>query len=317
MDLNRELDRSQLDQNRKMNKETLRMELNSYFRGLLSNIEPSSSAVKNAKKAHEDLRALLQKDEEISKADPDSYLSGSYARDTALNNIKDVDVILLIDLDHCTTEPEVVIAWIQASIQKYYTKVVAQGRSVRVTTESGFNLDVVPAVPITHRAGPVWIPDRDVKQWVATHPKGQLEFSIQRNDSTDGYYKHLVKILKHWRDRRPMESARAKSYIIESLVAESLFSIPISYGRAVVDIFRSIHNNYALYQSIGSVPRISDPGYTSVNVAKRWKFNEFSTFLDEVSSASDTATAALEEKDKDKSVKLWKKLFGERFKQKE
>ena len=293
------------------------MELNSYFQGLLSNIEPSATAVKKAKKAHEDLRAFLKTDDEISKADPDSYLSGSYARDTALNTIKDVDVILLIDLDHKTTEPAVVIAWIQASLQKNYSKVVAQGRSVQVTTGTDFDLDVVPSVPISHRNGPVWIPDRDAHAWVATHPKGQIAFGVQKNDTTDGFYKHLVKIMKHWRDRLPTEAARANSYIVESLVAESLVSTPASYGRAVVDILRSIHTRYVPYLAAGSVPRISDPGYPSVNVAKRWKFQEFSAFMKEIQSAAKSAGSALEEQDKNASVIVWKKLFGDKFRPKE
>ena len=46
------------------------MELNSYFRGLLNNIEPGPEAVRTAKKAHEDLRELLEEDEEVSKANP-------------------------------------------------------------------------------------------------------------------------------------------------------------------------------------------------------------------------------------------------------
>jgi len=293
------------------------MELNSYFQGLLGNIEPSSTAVKKAQKAHEDLRALLETDSEISKADPDSYLSGSYARDTALNTIKDVDVILLIDLDHNATEPSVVVAWIQSSLQKYYSKVTAQGRSVHVTTGTDFDLDVVPSVPLSHRNGPVWIPDRDAQAWVATHPKGQLAFGVQKNDATDGFYKPLVKIMKHWRDRLPTEAARAKSYIVESLVAESLVSTPVSYGQAVVDILRSVYTRYAPYLAIGSVPRISDPGYPSVNVAKRWKFQEFTAFMKEVRSASETAATALAEEEKSKSVALWKKLLGDKFKPKE
>ncbi|MEC4681498.1 MAG: hypothetical protein VST67_12490, partial [Nitrospirota bacterium] len=207
--------------------------------------------------------------------------------------------------------------WIQSSLQKYYSKVIVQGRSVQATTQTGFELDVVPSVPLSRRNGPVWIPDRNAHAWVATHPKGQLAFSVQKNDATNGYYKPLVKIMKHWRDRLPTEAARAKSYVVESLVAESLMSTPVSYGQAVVDILHSIYTPYAPYLTVGSVPRIPDPGYPSVNVAKRWKFNEFSAFLEEVQSASKTAATALQEEEDGKSVRLWQKLFGQDFKPKE
>jgi len=293
------------------------MELESYFLGLLGNIEPSPAAVKKAKKAHEDLRAFLENDEEISKANPDTYLSGSYKRDTALNSIKDVDVILLIDLNHNATVPEVVIAWLQGALQKYYAKVRLQGRSVQVITGTGFDLDVVPSVPLSHRDGPVWIPDRDVQQWVTTHPKGQIAFGEEKNNLTDGRYKPLVKIFKYWRDRLPTETARAKSYILESLVAEGLLSPPQSYGGGVVGIFSLIYSSYFPHLNLNTVPRISDPGYPSVNVAKRWKLNEFSAFMREVDSALKISIAALNSEDKDQSVKLWRKLFGDKFKSKE
>ncbi len=290
------------------------MELNSYFRGLLSNIEPNQCDIDRAKQAHEDLRQLFLLDDEISKADPDSYLSGSYARDTALNHIKDVDIILLIALDYKSTEPEVVLAWVQAALQQYYSqKVIRQGRSVKVTTDNGFVLDVVPAVPLYHRDGPVWIPDRDVRQWVLTHPKGQIEFGVNKNKATQGYYKHLVKIMKHWRDRLPTEIERANSYIIESLVAKSLHWTPLSYGRGVVDIFHHIYSNYAAYLNLHTVPIIADPGYPSVNVAKRWKFEEFKAFIQATRSSLSIASSALADEEKEKSIMLWKKLFGEKF----
>jgi hypothetical protein len=62
-----------------------------------------------------------------------------------------------------------------------------------------------------------------------------------------------------------------------------------------------------------SVPNISDPGYSSVNVAKRWEFEEFSAFMVEVKNGYSTAKEALESKDEAESVKLWKKLFGTKF----
>ena len=128
------------------------MELNSYFRGLLASIEPDPDSVTIAKTSHETLRSLLQKDDEVSLADPDSYLAGSYGRDTAIKDIKDVDIILLIDLDHSKTPPSIVVAWLQSMLQKYYSEVESQGRSVQVTTESGFRLDVVPSVAMSPTA---------------------------------------------------------------------------------------------------------------------------------------------------------------------
>ena len=289
------------------------VDLNSYVDGLLGNIEPSTTAVKNAKRAHEELRERLEKDEQISQANPETYLTGSYARNTALKTIKDVDVILLIDLNHNETEPEVVVRWLEDALLRHYKNVRPQGRSVNVTTDSGFDLDVVPSVPFSDSESPVWIPDRDVQLWVETHPKGQIEFGVKRNKSTDGYYKHLVKIFKHWRDRLSSEASRPKSYVLECLVAESLTLTPPSYAFAVVGILSHIYETYSQYLKSGVVPNISDPGYARVNVAKRWTFGEFSAFLDAVLTARDIARTAYESDNKEKTIALWRQLFGEQF----
>lgn len=289
------------------------MELQSYFKGLLSNIEPDEEAVAKAKKSHEDLREILQNDEEISKASPDTYLAGSYARDTATNYIKDVDVILLIDLDHSTTSPYVVVAWVQASLREHYSHVTAQGRSVQVQTAAGFRLDVVPSVAIGQRDGPILIPDRDAKSWVPSHPKGQIAFGIQKNKSTNGYYKPLVKIMKFWRDRLSDADAKLKSYILENLVGENLLGAPPSYASGVVSILQNIHQRYSPYLKTGFVPRISDLGYPSVNVAKRWKFNEFGAFMKEVEKSHAIAVTALRSQSEQESIRLWRQLFGTKF----
>ena len=289
------------------------MELNSHFDGLLGAIEPNPSSVTAAKTSHEKLRSQLEKDDDAREANPDTYLAGSYARSTAIKDIKDVDIILMLDLDHTVTPPDVVVAWVQSLLQKYYTKVRAQGRSVGVTTSSGFDLDVVPAVAMSHREGPLWIPDRDAGEWVPSHPKGQIAFGVSRNEATDGYYKHLVKIMKHWRDRLTPAAARAKSYVLESLVAENIQFKPASYGRGVQQILQGIDVAYAPFVAAKIVPTISDPGYPSVNVAKRWKFEEFSAFMQRVRSDQAIAVSALSEDDQNKSVALWRRLFGNAF----
>jgi hypothetical protein len=289
------------------------VELSSFFRGLLTRIEPKAQTVAKAKKAHETLRDQLKNDEEISKADPESYLAGSYARDTAIKDINDVDIILLLDVDHNTTGPEVVVAWLQSVLQNHYSEVNKQGRSVQVVTDSGFQLDVVPSEPMIDKDSPIWIPDRDAGRWVASHPKGQIEFGVKRNASTDGFYKPLVKAMKHWRDRLSPEAARAKSYILESLVSQAITSKPDSYGHGVVRILETIDTNYAPYANAGIVPNIPDPGYPTVNVAKRWRLEEFASFMQSVALSRAIAVAALAEVDSEKSVALWRKLFGPEF----
>src|ERR1700688_4177162 len=111
---------------------TADVELASDFKALVSSIEPTDQHVANAKAAHETVRQQLRTDSEFKEAHKETFLSGSYARHTAINDINDVDVICIIDVDHLITPPDVVLAWTQAILAKYYKETKRQGRSVGV-----------------------------------------------------------------------------------------------------------------------------------------------------------------------------------------
>ena len=288
------------------------MELASDFKAYLSLIEPTPAHVTAAKSAHEKVREILRTDEESKTAHKNSFLSGSYARSTAIKDINDVDVIWVIDIDHSITEPAVVLAWLQGILGRHYKETRPQGRSVGANAAKNVWLDIVPATPLYADDGPLWIPDREVKEWVQTHPKGQISAGVEKNRITDGYYVQVVKLIKAWRDRLPTESARPKSYILETLVHKTI-GLPNSHAIAVVNVLEGIKNSYDAYRQLKVVPSISDPGYSSVNVAKRWSAADFEAFMAQVSMAAITARQAYSETDEAKSRRLWRSLFGNDF----
>jgi len=289
------------------------MDMTEYFEGLLGRIEPSDRHVAKAKAAHELLRKRLKDDDTVGEAHEETYLSGSYARYTAIKNIKDVDIICVLDIDREETEPVVLLRWLEAALLEYYDDVRLQGRSIGVTTDEGFCLDVVPGSPQAGTDGPLWIPDREAGHWVTTHPKGQIEFATTRNAATDGFYVQTVKIMKHWRDRLP-EAVHPKSYVLETLVAKTIGAgPPTSHAAAVVQVLEGIWNSYWAWVGTATVPTISDPGFASLNVAKRWEANEFDAFMARVQPAAATARQAWEETDQSMSASAWRRLFGLEF----
>ena len=288
------------------------MELASDFKALLSSIEPTDQHVANAKAAHETVRQQLRTDSEFKEAHKDTFLSGSYARHTAINDINDVDVICIIDVDRLITPPDLVLAWTQSILAKYYKETKRQGRSVGVQAAKGVWLDIVPATPMAEDDGPLWIPDREAKVWVATHPRGQIKAATDKNKATDGYYVQVVKLMKYWRDQLPTEPCKPKSYILESLVHHTIAS-PSSHAAGVVNVLESIESSYGSYRGTGVVPSIPDPGYASVNVAKHWEPDDFTAFMNQVKTAAVTARKALGSQDEGESRKLWRQLFGSRF----
>jgi hypothetical protein len=290
------------------------VELAGYFKGLLGRIEPGDAHVKDAKRAHETLRKRLREDDDVGEAHEDTFLSGSYARHTAIKDIKDVDVICILSVDKDETEPTVLLRWLEGAILKYYDEIRLQGRSISITTSGDFLLDLVPATPQSSANGPLWIPDREAKTWVATHPKGQIQFASERNTSTDGFYVQTVKIMKHWRDRLPNSAAQPKSYVVEALAAHAMgASPPGSHAEAVVKVLNGIWNRYGSWVNSGRVPTIPDPGYPNVSVSKRWEAAEFDAYMAQVRPAARVAQQALDEEDEAKSNALWRRLFGGEF----
>lgn len=288
------------------------MELPAAFKSLLSTIEPTSSHVSAAQAAHEKVREQLRTDGETKEAHQETFLSGSYARHTAINDINDVDVICLLDIDESITQPDVVLAWVHGVLSKYYSETKRQGRSIGVQASRNVWLDIVPSTPMAAAGGPIWIPDREVHEWVATHPKGQIAAATHQNKATDGYFVQVVKLLKYWRDRLPRESCRPPSYILETLVHRTI-GYPTSHAVGVVNALEGIHRTCGAYRGTNSVPTIPDPGYSSVNVAKRWPSSEFDDFMAQVQDAATTARRALDATNEPDSRALWRRLFGAKF----
>lgn len=288
------------------------MELASDFKVFLSSLQPGDDDVASAKAAHEKVRERLRTDAESKEAHKDTFLSGSYARSTAINDINDVDVICILDLDHTITEPEVCLAWIQGVLARYYKETKRQGRSVGASAAKGVWLDIVPATPVSADDGPLWIPDREARQWVQTHPKGQIAAGISKNKTTSGYFVQVVKLMKFWRDKLGTDPCNPKSYILEALIHGTI-GTPSSHAAAIVNVLEGIERNYGIYRNTNRVPIISDPGYTTVNVAKRWPAGEFNDFIVQVKSAAATARNAFNSSDEATSRKLWRQLFGSSF----
>lgn len=288
------------------------MELSEDFKALLSSIQPGDQDVTDAKAAHEKVREQLRNDSEFKDAHKDTFLSGSYARHTTINDINDVDVICVVDINHSITEPEVVLAWTQGILGKYYKETKRQGRSVGAQAAKGVWLDIVPATPVAADDGPLWIPDREACQWVQTHPKGQIQAATDKNKATNGYYVQVVKLMKFWRDKLPTESCRLKSYILESMIHGNIGS-PTSHATAVVNALEGMELTYGAYRDLEIVPTISDPGYGPVSVAKHWQFEDFKDFMEQVKSAASTGRKALDSTNEAESRKLWRQVFSSKF----
>lgn len=311
------------------------MKLPSYFKEFLGEIEPSPSYKEDQQTGHKTLRKRLAEDDDFKAIHVNTFLQGSYKRNTAIHPGKDVDIVVVTSLDPDRTTPTDANALLGKVLRKYYPgKVTQQNRSLCVSL-SYVTMDVVIAASrhLTQKAWlfeavrkaesldatdgwsehPLLIPDRDLGTWVETHPKAQLKWTTELNAACDGYFVPLVKMFKWWRQETYEKPKYPKGYVLERLAGECVDTTKRDHAEGFVQLLEGIHAKYSMYATVGVVPRLPDPGVPAHNVAHRLSVDDFKTFMAKVEEALPTARAALDEKDIQKSSDLWRKLFGEKF----
>lgn len=195
------------------------------LRDLVGKIEPSAAQKTAASASHNYLRSLMDSGQ-FGNRILDSYLSGSYARDTALSPIDDVDIIFIVDprgwptgLLESRPRPDQILQSFASALRYRYpnSSVYVQRRSVRLSLNH-LDIDVVPAINKGNNGKLILIPDSNSDTWITSAPKVHTEIGIEINKATQGRFKPVVKLLKFWNSKLP-ETAKLKSFAIETIAA--------------------------------------------------------------------------------------------------
>jgi hypothetical protein len=308
-------------------------EINSYFERFVSELNPSQTYLDDQAAGHRTLRRRLQEDGEFKKYHVATFLQGSYARDTALHPGKDVDVVVVTNLNSSVTTNEANLLMERFLRQHYNGKWLRQNRSYGIAL-SYVTLDVVLArsehlsadeyqsltksaflrdAIVDWKKHPLFIPDREMSKWVPTHPKAQMEATTDQNKECCGFLVPMVKVLKAWRRNAYSKPKYPKGYILERIVAENIDRMQTTYAAHCVALFRRIVANYSYHYSMGLIPTLPDPGNPSHNVAQRLDPSDFKVFYEKVRDAVRPMELALFEADKDKSAEMWQRIFGPPF----
>jgi hypothetical protein len=310
------------------------MNLPSYFKEFLAEIEPSPSYKEDQKSGHTTLRKRLAGDDDFKTIHVNTFLQGSYKRNTAIHPGKDVDIVVVTSLDSASTSPAAANAILEKCLRRYYGNVTPQSRSFGVTL-SYVSMDVVLATSPALRkdAGlmesvrmtkeledpSAWIdhslliPDRDRGSWVETDPKQQLQWTTDLNAACGGYFVPLVKLFKWWRKETYQTPKYPKGYVLERFAGECVDRSVRDHGEGFVRLLENLQEKYGALAPTGSVPHLADPGVRSHNVAHRLSADDFKVFISKVAAALAIARAASGESDVQKSAELWRQLFGTKF----
>jgi hypothetical protein len=282
---------------------------NARFIELLADIEPSPTTQANASAAHNGVRDHLQSQDDFKSRYVSSFLSGSYARDTAIRPRKssdcqerpDVDIIVVTNF---TTEdhPDDVLKEVCHAIEdddNGYAVERINKRSVRVETWQA-EMDVVPVIETWNG---YLIADRETGEWKATNPP----------ELFGGRFKRLVKLLKSWRRQNP-SGKRPKGFVLEVLVALHAPQRETHFGEAFATLLENIHASYSYLALLDKKPFIADPAIPSNDILGKVTIAQWKDFLEKVRVYASYARRAQDEVNMEEATRLWRKVFGDRFK---
>ena len=314
--------------------------LNELFIEYLHRIQPSDQAVERAKSSHIPLREDLEKDENYGPFVETTRLAGSYARDTAILSIKDVDVVIKTTFTEDDLHERVRT---NETLQECFLRLTKEaikrtGRDARSTTARRsiyvklpedaaselpeMTMDIVPVRIVSDKdTDPMIISDRELTLWMDTYPNSQLADSTTRNSDSSyivdrHHYKPLVKIFKAWKKVNIRSSKTPKGFVQECLTAKHHDPNSESWIDATITLFQQIADEWPNPDLLVSVPTVSDISNSSmveIGLARASDLEAAKKFLKKVHTHLPTLEQAKQEEidgDIEKAARTLQRVFG-------
>ena len=131
----------------------------------------------------------------------DSFLTGSYSRNTMIAPLAnaDVDIFVVLNPQYYQANGQVALLdKVKTVLKQTYPKTPEISRNGQAVTIlfSDFQVDVVPA--FLRKGGGYLIPNTQGGTWIATDPKKHVEISAATNKANGQNLVPLVKMIKSW-----------------------------------------------------------------------------------------------------------------------
>ena len=166
------------------------------FEQLKRNLEITGLQKETVSTRQTNIREVLESDLDVL----DSFLTGSYSRNTMIAPLSEADIDIIIVLN-----------------SKYFHHYNGQNGG-----QAGL-VDVVPG--FRREGGGFLIPNSITQSWISTDPKKHVEISSSANQAHNGNYVPLVKMIKGW---NKSHSNFFRSFHLETLALGILDNVTIS-----------------------------------------------------------------------------------------
>jgi hypothetical protein len=294
--------------------------LNNQFTKALATIEPDSTDKTNAPLAHERVREVLERDDQLREYGADTILIGSYKRSVSIKRMKDVDVFTRLADIPSDVEAQDLLDHVFTVLNTEFGKdadghrrTKRQDRSVQVSfPEYDLYVDAVPARASTRADGAWEIPQRgDSNAWVATNPDRLTSLTTAMNSTHDGFYVRTVKLMRQVRRNLLNKGAKPGGFFIEIATYNAFNSGRVSgtdhaeYFVSALEEVSAILTDHVLL----GVP-LTDPTMDNASIAVRATSDEFETIQTRFANAAVEARNALNEDDPGAAAITFRKLLG-------
>lgn len=304
--------------------------LTSQFEELRKAIEPTDNRKEEAQKADDPVREHLKKHQSFAERHVATFLYGSYKRSTAICDIKDVDLVVVTDYT-IYNDPLSVLNDLKESLAELYdeAELADQRRSIRIDRplrnepDSELTLDVVPAIYQGKPGGPLWVPDREKKKWVQSHPQGHIEYTSGLNAASyQGLsFVRLTKMMKWWWQYQferlnPIAEnhvRKPKGFWIEVMCGQYAQLKKESYPEQIVAVLENAWAEFQAYRRTRIMPELVDPGLRGQKIKTSMTDSEFSLFLSVLERSLNDARRAIAADTERRAAEMWRNLFGEKF----
>ncbi len=185
--------------------------------GLISQVSSgvSQTTMTDISSLHNNIRALLPNYE--------TFLQGSYANDTAISDINDVDIVAvhnpLMSLLTGSSQPSNLFYDIKNKLEanQNYMGMVTIGHKCLTVNLNTKQADIVPAIRSTAVQLNQYREPLIIAQSIRNYPKTHLANGQAKNQRTNNNYKKLVRMLKNYVNNWNLKNI-APSFYIECLV---------------------------------------------------------------------------------------------------
>ncbi|MGR3914616.1 MAG: hypothetical protein OD918_08890 [Gammaproteobacteria bacterium] len=246
---------------------------------------------------------------------------GSYAHKTIIKPVKgndefDADVLVFIRddnfspakfVDHVADVYDVL-----AADKNYADKIKKGTRCVTINYANEFHLDIVPCI---EHNGICYICNRTENEYEKTDGDGYKDWLSLKNQITgSNNLRKATRLFKFLRDHKD-------NFSIKSILLTTILGNQVRQGDANSALFcdlptslKTISNRVNDFlQGQWSMPIVRNPVLPEEDFNRHWDDKKHANFREKFAAYNARINEAFASKDRDESVKCWRKLFGDDF----